>query len=204
MAPCRAWGGVRGLYLLQNGRYLLQNGRQALLLPAPCCGRWEEGCAFLKPGPSSGGLGPQALGILRGRHPHLIYPLLGPLPLMALLSFQRRDLCHRLKTSRAPQSLIVKPKLLILGRSLPGGSRTGPSGAGGLDWSLSWVASRQQMKSRWGLSLRTLLSRDPVPSLTYPEPGPGLGRVGPGKMADPLLPGVAPLPHALRSHRPLN
>ena len=74
---------------------------------------------------------------------------------------------------------------------------TGPAGAGGLDWSLSWVASRQQMKSHWGLSLQTLLSRGPVPRLTYPEPGPGLGRIGPGKMADPLLPRVAPLPHAL-------
>ena len=40
---------------------------------------------------------------------------------MALLSFQRRDPCHRLKTSRAPQSLTVDPKLLILGPYLPGG-----------------------------------------------------------------------------------
>ena len=163
----------------------------------PAVGGGKRAVPSLSLAPALGGLGPQALGILRGRHPHLIYPLLGPLPLMALLSFQRRDPCHRLKTSRAPQSLTVNPKLLILGPSLPGGSRTGPTGAGGLDWSLSWVASRQQMKSHWGLSLRTLLSRDPVPSLTYPEPGPGLGRVGPGKMADPLLPGVAPLPHAL-------
>lgn len=76
-------------------------------------------------------------------------------------------------------------------------AHTGPAGAGGLDWSLSGVASRQQMKSHWGLSLQTLLSRGPVPRLTYPEPGPGLGRIGPGKMADPLLPRVAPLPHAL-------
>lgn len=78
----------------------------------PAVGGGKRAVPSLSLAPAPGGLGPQALGILRGSHPHLIYPLLGPLPLMALLSFQRRDLCHRLKTSRAPESLTVDPKLL--------------------------------------------------------------------------------------------